>query len=146
MEHINYVYTVGMDEPEVERRLTAAETGVLSLADGGRAYAVPVHCQYRDGVVLLRLTDDHDSEKLAFLDATTQACFVVYRATDGESWSIVVRGPIHEVTDPKAYDAAAINERFGPTRIFDEGVSDTDVTLFELRAESVTGRRTPKTE
>jgi hypothetical protein len=144
MEHIEYVYTVGMPESDVERHLREAETGVLSLADGSRAYAVPVHCHYQAGGVLFRLSDDDDSEKLAFLDATTEACFVVYGATNGESWSVVVRGSIGPVEDPERYDAAAINERFGPVRIFDEDVGDTAIELFELRAASVTGRKTPR--
>ncbi len=144
MEHIEYVYTVGMSEEDVERHLSDAETGVLSLADGSRAYAVPVHCKYEDGVLLFRLTDDDDSEKLAFLDATTEACFVVYEATNGDSWSVLARGSVAPVDDPAAYDDAAINERFGPARVFDEDVDDTDVRLFELDVVSVTGRRTPR--
>jgi hypothetical protein len=144
VEHIEFVYTVGMEESDVERHLDGAETGVLSLADDSRAYAVPVHCHYRDGSLLFRLTDDDDSEKLAYLDATTEACFVLYGATNGDSWSVLVRGPIGPVTEPERYDAAAINERFGPTRVFDEDVGDLDVELFELRAESVTGRKTPR--
>lgn len=144
MEHINYVYTVGMDESDVERLLGEAETGVLSLADGSRAYAVPVHCQYRAGTVYFRLSDDDDSEKLAFLDATTEACFVVYRATNGESWSILVRGPVAAVDRAERADAAEVNDQFGPVRIFDEDVGNTAVRLFELDAESVTGRRTPR--
>ena len=144
MEHIEFVYTIGMTEPDVERHLAEAGTGVLSLADGGRAYAVPVHCYYREGRLLFRLTDDDDSEKLAFLETTTDACFVLYGATNGDSWSVLVRGPVGPVDDPDRYDAAAINERFGPVRVFDEDVGDTDVELFELRAESVTGRKTPR--
>ncbi|WP_136588644.1 pyridoxamine 5'-phosphate oxidase family protein [Salinigranum halophilum] len=144
MEHIDYVYTVGMSEEDVERHLAAAETGVLSLADESRAYAVPVHCKYEDGVLLFRLTDDADSEKLTFLDATTEASFVLYEATNGDSWSVLVRGPVTPVDDPDQYDEAAINERFGPARIFDEDIGDTDVQLFELDIESVTGRQTPR--
>jgi nitroimidazol reductase NimA-like FMN-containing flavoprotein (pyridoxamine 5'-phosphate oxidase superfamily) len=144
VEHIEFVYTVGMTEEDVERHLGEAETGVLSLADEGRAYAVPVHCHYHEGAFLFRLTDDDDSEKLAFLDATTEACFVLYGATNGDSWSVLVRGPVGTVDDPDRYDAAAINERFGPVRLFDEDVGDTDVRLFELRADSVTGRATPR--
>ncbi|AUV81287.1 flavin-nucleotide-binding protein [Salinigranum rubrum] len=144
MEHIEYVYTVGMNEEDVERHLSDAETGVLSLADGSRAYGVPVHCKYEDGVLLFRLTDDDDSEKLAFLDATTEACFVLYEATNGDSWSVMARGPVAPVDDPAQYDEAAINERFGPARVFDEDIGDTDVRLFELDVESVTGRRTPR--
>ena len=143
MKHVDYVYTVGMTESDLERRLDAAETGVLSLADGGRAYAVPVHCQYEAGTVLVRLTDDDTSEKLAFLETTTEACFVCYQATNGESWSIVVRGPVEAVSDEE-YDAAIINERFGPARLFDEDVAETDVAVYALRAASITGRRTPR--
>lgn len=144
MEHIEFVYTVGMSEEDVEQHLTDAETGVLSLADESRAYAVPVHCKYENGVLVFRLTDDADSEKLAFLDATTEACFVLYEATNGNSWSVVVRGPVSLVEDAEQYDEAAINERFGPARIFDEDIGDTEVRLYELDAESVTGRQTPR--
>ncbi|WP_152040280.1 pyridoxamine 5'-phosphate oxidase family protein [Salinigranum salinum] len=144
MEHIEFVYTVGMAESDVERHLREAETGVLSLADGDRAYAVPVHSYYQQGNLLFRLTDDGDSEKLEFLESTTEACFVVYGATNGDSWSVVARGPVGPVEDSDAYDAAAVNERFGPARVFDEDVGDTEIRLFELRAESVTGRQTPR--
>jgi hypothetical protein len=142
VQHIEYVYTVGMEESDVERHLGEAETGVLSLADGDRAYAVPVHCYYRDGTLLFRLTDDADSEKIDFVEATSEACFVLYGATNGDSWSVLVRGPIDAVDDD--VDEAAINERFGPARVFDEEIDDTEIRLFELRAESVTGRRTPR--
>lgn len=144
MDNIQYVYTVGMDDAEVERRLREAETGVLSLADEGRAYAVPVHSFYRAGRLVFRLTDDGHSEKLAFVETTTEACFVVYGATNGDSWSVLAQGAIRRLPPEAAdsYDAEAINRRFGPARIFDEDVADTDVAIYELDVETVTGRRT----
>lgn len=41
-EHVGFTYTAGMDEERVKKRLKAAETGVLALADGSDAYAVPL--------------------------------------------------------------------------------------------------------
>lgn len=131
-----------MTESDVERHLRTAETGVLSLADGGRAYALPVHCHYDGATVAFRLSDDGDSEKLAFLEATTEACFVCYGATNGESWSVLVRGDVTERTSE--VDPTTVNERFGPTRIFDEDIGSTEVRLYELVPTSVTGRKTPR--
>ena len=46
MEHVEYVYTFGMDDEEVERHLREAMTGVLSLArddDARHDFALRVH-------------------------------------------------------------------------------------------------------
>ena len=140
MRNVEYVYTLGMEEAEVEAYLSRAETGVLSLAKDGEAYGVPVHVHVEDGDVFVRLGEHDDSEKFEFLDATTSASLVVYDANDEESWSVLVRGEL--VREGEA-SAAAVNERFGPMRIFGETVQDLDAVLYRFDAESVTGRRTP---
>lgn len=140
MEHVECVYTFGMDEAELERRLRDAETGVLSLARDGDAYSIPVSFHYDDGRVLLRFGVEEGGEKLSFLDGTETASFVVYEATGGESWSILVRGTLAPASE--SMDESAINERFVPLRVFDESISDVEPELYELRVESVTGRKT----
>ncbi|MFC6838192.1 pyridoxamine 5'-phosphate oxidase family protein [Halomarina ordinaria] len=145
MEHIEFVYTMGMDEADVERRLRDAEAGVLSLADGDDAYAVPVSHHYEDGSVFFRLSDDAHSEKLAFVETTRRACFVVYGVEGAdESWSVVATGTLRPVEGAAAerFDAAGINDRFGPLRVFDEAIDEVDVVVLELDVEEVTGRRT----
>ena len=146
MDHVEYVYTVGMDAAEAERRLREAEAGVLALADDGVAYAVPLSPYYEDGVVYLRMSDDDDDpRKLRFVDATVEATFLVY-GVEGpdDSWSVLCAGPLRHVTDPAAvgFDTATINERFGALRIFDEAVQDVELRLYALDVERLTGRRT----
>ncbi|WP_323674490.1 pyridoxamine 5'-phosphate oxidase family protein [Halorubellus sp. PRR65] len=140
MQNVEYVYTLGMDESEVETYLSRAETGVLSLARDGEAYGVPVHVHYDGEDVFVRLGEHEGSEKLAFLESTTSASLVVYDAGAAESWSVLLRGDL--VREGEA-SATAINERFGPMRIFGETVQDLDAALYRFDAERVTGRRTP---
>ncbi|MEF8790863.1 MAG: pyridoxamine 5'-phosphate oxidase family protein [Haloarculaceae archaeon] len=142
MDHISYVETLGMSERELADHLHGVEAGVLALADGGDAYAVPVSFRYDDGRFLLRLTDDGDSEKVAFARATDSATFVAFGAEDTDSWSVLARGPLVEPEDGEVAALLADPDAFGPVRVFDEDVSDVEVRVFELLAESVTGRRT----
>jgi nitroimidazol reductase NimA-like FMN-containing flavoprotein (pyridoxamine 5'-phosphate oxidase superfamily) len=140
MEHAEYVYTVGMDEADVEGHLRDAGHGVLALADGNDAYAVPLHVHYDGRRLLLRVSrHDGDSEKRRYLEATGTATLVCYAASSGESWSVLVRGPV-EVWDGEA-DEATLNEWFPPFRLFDEHVEDVAFDLYELGTESVVGRK-----
>lgn len=144
MDQIEYVYTAGMTESEVDERLRENETGVLSLAKDGTAYAIPVSYYYDGTAMVLRLGDDEESKKLEFVEATDRASFLLFDASADDSWSIVVAGTLRELSDAETddYDAAAVNDRFGSLRVFDESVDELALTLYELRIESVTGRRT----
>lgn len=145
MEHIEYVYTVGMTESEVADRLRESEVGVLALAGDGTAYAIPVSYYYDGSSLYFRLGDDEHSRKLEFVETTDEACFVLYGVEKpNESWSIVVTGPLRSLSDAEGseYDAAAINERFGSLRVFDEPIDEIDLVLFELEITSITGRQT----
>ncbi|MFD1514677.1 pyridoxamine 5'-phosphate oxidase family protein [Halomarina rubra] len=144
MEHIGYTYTIGMSDEEVTERLQAGTAGVLALADGGDAYALPVSYAYDDGAFYLRLSDDGHSKKMAFLEATDEACFLCYDVDDGDSWSIVVEGSLRRLSpdEREAFDATAVGGAFSDLRVFDEAIQDVTVVVYELVAERVTGRRT----
>jgi len=145
MEHVEYVHTAGMDRDAVETRLRETDTGVLSLADGDEAYGLPMAHYYESGdSIVFRLGVDADSEKVAFLESTDRACYVVYGYDSPErSWSVLVRGSIHPLSPgDEQFDVAEVNRQFPDIRIFDEDVEDLDVRLFELRADSITGRET----
>ncbi|ESP89986.1 pyridoxamine 5'-phosphate oxidase family protein [Candidatus Halobonum tyrrellensis] len=144
MDQIEYVYTAGMTESEVDERLRESEAGVLSLADGGDAYAVPVSFHYDGASLHFRLGDEGDGRKFEFADATDRASFVLFDADGDDSWSVVAAGPLDRLSDAEAdeYDAATLDERFGSLRVFGESVEETDLALYELRVEEVTGRRT----
>lgn len=139
MKHVDYVYTVGMSEAAVEKRLRESESGVLALARGESAYAVPVSHHYEDGVIHLRLADDDRSEKLAAAETTAEATFVCYGTEESETWSVVASGPLRRtgVVDPETS-----NEWFGPLHVFDEAIEDVVLVGFDLQIERIAGRRT----
>ena len=145
MEHVEYTYTAGMDQEAVEERLRETETGVLSLADGDEAYAIPLAHHYEGGdSIVFRLGVDAGSEKLAFIESTDRACYVVYGYDDPEhSWSVLVRGTIRPITSgDERFDVAEVNRQFPDVRVFDEDVEDLEIRLFELHVDAITGRET----
>ena len=140
MEHVEYVYTFGMTTAEVGESLREGEVGVLALANGSDAYAVPVGYHYDGERLLVRLGERDDSTKMDFLESTGTATLVVYeKESETSSWSVLVRGKL--VALPPESDRE-INEQFEPFRLFDEGVEEVDAAVYELRMEEVTGRRT----
>lgn len=143
-DNIQYADTRGLADEEWADLLTSHHVGVLALADGGSAYAVPVDYHYDGESLYLRLSDDGSSRKLAYLEATIDVEFLVY-GHDGpyDSWSVLVTGDVDEV-DPEAagIGAATVNDWFGPVRVFDETVPDLEIRLFRLDPASVVGRAT----
>ncbi|MFC7068538.1 pyridoxamine 5'-phosphate oxidase family protein [Halobaculum lipolyticum] len=144
MDVTDRVYTAGMTDDEVEERLRGGETGVLALARDDDAYAVPVAYRYDGDAIRFRLGDDGHSRKLAFAETTAEASFVVY-GYEGprDSWSVIATGPIRELSDEEwAATAAEVDERYSPLRVFDEAIEETELRGYELRVETLAGRRT----
>ncbi|MFB6161706.1 MAG: pyridoxamine 5'-phosphate oxidase family protein [Haloferacaceae archaeon] len=144
MEHVEYATTRGLSDAEVDDLLADHHVGVLALADDRRAYAVPVDYRYDGESLLLRLTDDGRSRKLAYVETTEDPELLVY-GHDGphDSWSVLLTGEIREI-DPeeRGIDAETVNDWFGPVRVFDEAIEDLTVRLFEFAVASATGRVT----
>jgi nitroimidazol reductase NimA-like FMN-containing flavoprotein (pyridoxamine 5'-phosphate oxidase superfamily) len=140
MEHVEYVYTSGMNESEVDAHLRAGEHGVLGLADDNDSYAIPLSYHYDGDQFLLRVSEhDDDSEKRQFIETTETATFVCYEASTNESWSILVRGHLREWVGD--VEEETINEWFQPFRLFDETIEDVEFSLYSLRMETVIGRK-----
>ncbi|PCR88968.1 pyridoxamine 5'-phosphate oxidase family protein [Natrinema ejinorense] len=145
MDRIEYVYTVGMDDRELEEHLTRADTGVLGLAADGDAYALPVAHHYEGETLYIRLSTDGSSAKMSYLEATDTASYTLYDVDSvGRSWSIIATGPLRKLTDREQaqFDETAVNESFLELRIFDEDVDAVALEIYELEIESITGRRT----
>lgn len=144
MDVTDRVYTAGMTDEEVVDRLREHETGVLSLARAGDAYAVPIAYRYAGAVLRFRLGDDGDSEKIAYADATDEACFLAYGYTaPDDSWSIIARGPIRRVpAEEWEADPADLDEWYAPLRVFDEAIDEVELVGYELEIDAITGRRT----
>lgn len=146
MEGVEFVYTVGMDRESIAERLDEASSGVLSLADDGRAYAVPVHVTLDRGAgrLLFRLSDDEHSEKMRFVETTDEGTFICYDDCGDESWSIMARGSVRILPDEELPDDATLNEMYGSVRVFDENVSDLHLHIVELSLDELTGRETAR--
>ncbi|MFC6764730.1 pyridoxamine 5'-phosphate oxidase family protein [Natrinema soli] len=78
MDRIEFVYTIGMNDQELEDHLARADTGVLALAADGAAYAFPVAHHYEDETLYVRLSTDGSSTKMSYHDDTDSACFTLY--------------------------------------------------------------------
>lgn len=145
MENVEYVYTEGIDEDEIEDLLRERGHGVLSLARDDEAYAVPIHYYYDGSTVLMRLSEEDHSTKISFAERTATATLVVYRVLeDDSSWSVMVRGPLVRVgaTDDGPWSETFINEHFPNFRLFDETVPEVAMVMYELTPAEMTGRRT----
>ena len=144
MDHVEFTYTGGTDEATVRRRLQESTTGVLSLADGDDAYGIPLAHYYDGGeTILFRLGDHPGSEKMAFIEATDRATYVVYHYTDPEdSWSVMATGSLELIPDAERPTDAEVNQWFPAIRVFDEAIDEVDIALYELRIDRLTGRET----
>ena len=150
MKHIDYAYTHGVDDSTIDHQLKTAETGVLALADGDDAYAVPLAHYYDGEHLYFRLGSTPESKKHAFWEATNTACYVVYGTEPTkdpkmiESWSITCIGSLQEVpaSEHGQFDTATINRQFAPIRVFTEPIEDIEITILKLEIDKVTGRAT----
>ena len=142
MDQFAFTYTVGLDRAAIDDRLRSAETGVLSLAAGGEAYAIPVAYHWDGEAFVFRLGEHPDSEKMAYIEATERATFLVYHYEASEdSWSILATGSLQRLADQEA-DLLESQEDFIPLRIFGEEVQDLEPVLYALEVETLTGRTT----
>lgn len=150
MEHVEYAYTRGMSDEEVDARLASEATGVLSLTTGADAYGVPMAHHFDGESLYFRLGRTPDSEKWSAIERTDIASYVLYgvEPTDDPdelaSWSVVVRGPLTVLpeSEHERFDTAEINESFAPIRVFDEAIEDVEIRIVELETATVTGRTT----
>lgn len=142
MDQFAYSYTVGMDRETIDERLHGAETGVLSLAEGGEAYAIPVAYHWDGEAFIFRLGDHPDSEKMAFIEATDRATFLVYHyEPSGESWSVLATGRLERLPEEEA-ELLERQDDFIPLRIFGEEVEELEPVLYAMAVEALTGRTT----
>ncbi|WP_101296368.1 pyridoxamine 5'-phosphate oxidase family protein [Halegenticoccus soli] len=132
-----------MNEREAKAFLRERGTGVLSLADDGVAYGVPISFGY-DGDSRLYFAFvgfGERSKKSELSERTERASFVVYEANTPDDWrSVIVEGPIAEV---ERSDRPAAMEAFEDNAWYPSLFSEADpmqkLRIWGLRAESVSG-------
>ena len=145
MEHVEDVYTAGIDEEEIGQLLAKRGHGVLALAQDDDAYAVPVNYLYDDSRLLVRVSDEPESTKMAYAESTETATFIIYEMDEaGNSWSVMIRGEIRPLSaeEQARFTDTEINEQFPPFRLFDEAVPEVEMLIYELNPDEITGRKT----
>lgn len=135
-----------MDHFEIEQFLGETGLGVLGLARDGRAYTFPIAFAY-DGEAercILRFVMGADSEKRAFVSETREASLTTYEWSGTDDWrSVVLRGPIEELSGDELSQAAAIFSDVGEEAaldVFNEPISEFRTAWYELQIEEMTGR------
>ncbi|MFB6117253.1 pyridoxamine 5'-phosphate oxidase family protein [Halosegnis sp.] len=133
-----------MSDAEIDRFLREQGTGVLSLADGDDAYAVPVSFGYETGRALFGFyMFGETSRKESYAAATDRACLVVYEVAGRTDWrSVLAAGPLTEVP-PESWDkvGASISDNAWTPDLSEMGDRRLPVTGYELTIEEATGRR-----
>ncbi len=146
MDDVEYTYTVGIPEDELEDLLVGQGHGTLALADGNDAYAVPLNYHYDGSRFVVRMSEEPGSAKIDYAESTDTATFVVYEFDEETtaSVSVMIRGRIDRLSQKEQdeYADARLNELFPPFRLFDEAVPDVEMVLYELEPTEITGRRT----
>ena len=134
-----------MTEPEAREFLAHNKAGVLSLADQGRAYGVPLYYGY-DGQALYFLM--RGGLKQQYMRLTSEACFTILRVMGIDDWaSVHVFGRLEEVNDPReriSAQAALMSIPLPPEwgeSAFGEPLQGVDPTfVYRLAPKEVTGR------
>ena len=133
-----------MTDAEVDAYLREQGTGILALADGGSAYAIPISFGYETGrAVFAYWQFDPESEKREYTDATERACLTVYDVTSGSEWrSAIARGPLRELSGDEWADLGELidDNAFSPNFA---GVRRRRLSVvgYELRIDEATGFR-----
>ncbi|RLM59362.1 pyridoxamine 5'-phosphate oxidase family protein [Halobellus sp. Atlit-31R] len=131
-----------MTDAEIDAYLQERGTGVLSLADGNRAYAVPISFGYESGRAVFAYWQFRpDSTKLAYSETTERACLAVYDFASQTDWrSVLAFGPLRELgTDEWAEIGELMDENAWSPDLSGVARRQLSIVGFELPIEEVTG-------
>ncbi|RDZ65764.1 pyridoxamine 5'-phosphate oxidase [Haloferax sp. Atlit-12N] len=135
---------IEMPSEEIDRLLREEGVGVLSLADDGVAYGIPLSFGYdaeRERLYFVFLRPGESSKKTEFAERTARASFAVWNAPSRDEWeSVVVDGELRRVDDgdwDRVCDVLEDNAWY-PT-LFSETEPMQDILGWELRIDSRSG-------
>lgn len=135
-----------MTPAEIDEVLGRHETGVLSLARMDDPYAIPISYGYdpEKHRFYMRLVSTPESEKRKFLSSSPSVRLVVYEE-DGDTYrSVIAEGALERVTTDDMTTERIV--QYGQAKrplfeIWGESKRDLDIQLYELDADSLSGRR-----
>lgn len=134
-----------LPEPACKAFLGSHRVGVMALARGGDAYAVPLFFAY-DGHALY--FHSHPGAKEAFLEGTKAGCFMVYEMQGQDDWtSVQAIGPVTKIASnadaERAMRAIAGNPfppEFGIDHLGNPRRSPDRSFLWMMTPSAITGR------
>ncbi len=140
---------IGETMTEAESLSVLADTGhgVLSLADDGRAYGVPISYAL-DAVgpqLVMEFVNIGDSKKQRFLEASREVTLTVHAFGDAETWaSVIVTGALEPV-DPESVSRRLAAQFFSQADDVAQDLRWIDETEIErrwymLEPTEITGR------
>lgn len=135
---------VEMDATEIAQFLHSQDVGVLSLADDGDAYGIPISFNYRkkNQRVYFRMGFAAGSRKREYLDTTDHASFEVHERTDAGWTSVVASGPLVEVASDEVGTQVvqSVEQLQIPYfQVFRSPPEDLDFSIVYLDVETVRG-------
>lgn len=135
-----------MTPAEIDEVLARHETGVLSLARGDEPYAIPISYGYdpEERRFYMRLVSTPESQKREFLSSSPSVRLVVYEEDDQIYRSVIAKGALHRVTTDEMTTERIV--QYGQAKrplfeIWGESKRDLDIQLYELDADTLSGRR-----
>lgn len=137
---------VELDRYEIEEFLKERGLGVLGLAREGEAYTFPIAFAYDDAAdrCIFRFVMTEDSMKRRFVSKTDTASLTVYEWRTKDEWkSVVVRGPIQQITDEDLAHVAALFSDIGEEaalEVFNDPISEYETGWYEMDITETTAR------
>jgi nitroimidazol reductase NimA-like FMN-containing flavoprotein (pyridoxamine 5'-phosphate oxidase superfamily) len=133
-----------MSERDIDRLLTDAGWGVLSLADGDEPYSIPVSFGYDgDDVFLALIRDSPSNTKFEFVEDGQPARLLVTDVGGRFDWrSIAVTGTARSLDrDSREWEAAVatLDDNAWFSTDFERAAGIEEITVWRLAADEVRG-------
>lgn len=133
-----------MSDDEVAEYLYERGHGVLTLADDGTSYGIPISFGYDGEAIYLSLIEFGDtSKKLDFIENTDQACLITYHVETRHVWkSAIVHGTLQPVPEDEfdRVEGVLKDNAWFPS-IFPPNRPITGFHRMVLRIDEATGRK-----
>ncbi|MDS0297739.1 pyridoxamine 5'-phosphate oxidase family protein [Halogeometricum sp. S1BR25-6] len=132
-----------MDHDEVDEFLREHGVGVLSLADEGEAYGVPISFGYDGEHLYFVFLRGETSRKETFAEATTRATLTAFDVAGRHAWeSVVVAGRLEAVAEDE-WDAVvdAMEDNAWFPSLFSESEPMRGIAGWVLEIDEATGLR-----
>lgn len=131
-----------MTDEEVDDFLTEQGVGLLSLADGGDAYAIPISFGYDDGRAVFSYWHfGTETTKEEYTEATNTACLAVYDVDSPVKWrSVLAFGELEEIPTQRWDELGElIDDNAWSPDVSPIGNRGLTITGYEMVFEEVSG-------